>query len=61
MYSRTSRLSISNLLLEQPTVLGVSMMLAEMFYKLHSFTLGCLFFLATWFTADACAMALRKA
>jgi hypothetical protein len=28
--------------------LGVSMVIAEMFYKFHSFTLECLAFLATW-------------
>jgi hypothetical protein len=61
MYSLTSQLSIRKFLSEQLPVLGVSLMLAEMFYKFHSFTLECLAFLATWYAADACAVALRKA
>lgn len=61
MYSLTSQLSIRKLLLEQLPVLAVSLVLAEMFYKFHSFTLECLAFLATWFAADVCAVALRKA
>ena len=61
MYSLTSQHSIRKLLLEQLPILGASLMLAEMFYKFHSFTLECLAFLATWFAADACTVALRKA
>ena len=32
--------------------LVISLIIAEIFYKFHSFTLECLAFLATWFLAD---------
>jgi hypothetical protein len=60
MYSLTSQLSIRRLLSEQLPAIAVSMVLAELFYKFHSFTLECLAFLATWFAVDASAVALRK-
>lgn len=34
-------------------------LVAEAFYKFHSFTLECLAFLATWFVFDAAATGLR--
>jgi hypothetical protein len=61
MYSLISQFSIRRLLSEQLPSLGVSLILAEMFYRFHSFTLECLAFLATWFAVDACAVALRTA
>jgi hypothetical protein len=35
------------LLLEAPS-LGISLILAEIFFKFHSFSLECIAFLATW-------------
>jgi hypothetical protein len=32
--------------------LAVALLLAELFYKWHSFTLECIGFLATWFAVD---------
>jgi hypothetical protein len=61
MYSLISQLSTRRLLSEQLPSLGVSLILAEMFYKFHSFTLECVTFLVTWYAVDACGAALRKA
>ena len=36
---------------EAPSLL-TSLLIAELFYKFHSFTLECLAFLATWFAID---------
>jgi hypothetical protein len=38
----------TGLLVEAPAML-LSLVLAELFYKFHSFTLECAAFLATWF------------
>jgi hypothetical protein len=40
------------LLLEQLPALLVSFIIAEVFYKFHSFTLECLAFLATWYAVE---------
>ncbi len=45
-YFRTAR-PRQALLVEAPALV-VAMMVAEFFYKFHSFTLECLAFLATW-------------
>jgi hypothetical protein len=45
--------STRQLLLEQvPTMFG-ALVIAELFYKFHSFTLECLAFLATWYVLGA--------
>jgi hypothetical protein len=41
------------LLLEQVPALGLSFIIAELFYKFHSFTLECMAFLGTWYVIDA--------
>jgi hypothetical protein len=49
VYSLVRRTSGRQLLvLEAPALFG-SLVVAESFYKFHSFTLECLAFLATWF------------
>jgi len=53
MYTLVSSLPIQKLLLEQAPVFLISFLIAEMFYKFHSFTLECLAFLATWYVLDA--------
>ena len=53
MYSLIKAISTRQLLLEQLPVLVVSFLIAEMFYKFHSFTLECVAFLATWYVLDA--------
>lgn len=52
MYRLAKSRSARQLAAEQlPTLVG-SMLIAELLYKFHSFTLECLAFLATWFVLD---------
>ncbi len=53
MYQLIRTLSRNQLLLRQVPVLILSMLIAELFYKFHSFVLECAAFLATWFALDA--------
>ncbi len=52
MYSLIKSMTLRNLLAEQLPVLLLSMIIAEIFYKFHSFTLETIAFLATWFVLD---------
>ncbi len=52
MYTLIHLLSIRQLCLEQLPALGISLFIAEAFYKFHSFTLECLAFLGTWYLLD---------
>ena len=40
-------------LLQEAPALAASLVLAELFYKFHSFTLECVAFLATWYALGA--------
>ena len=53
MYTLTRILPTRALVLEQAPALGGALLVAEVFYKFHSFTLECLAFLATWYIFDA--------
>ena len=53
MYTLFRSVPLSNLLAMQAPALLASFIIAEMFYKFHSFTLECLAFLVTWFVIDA--------
>lgn len=53
MYSLIRSISRRSLFFEQLPALIVSITIAEIFYKFHSFTLETLAFLATWFVIDA--------
>lgn len=53
MYTLSRLLPVERLALEQLPALALAWVLAELFYKLHSFTLECAAFLATWFVLDA--------
>jgi hypothetical protein len=55
MYRLLSGLSAGELLTRQAPILVAAMIIAELFYKFHSFTLECGAFLATWFLIDAAA------
>ena len=52
MYTLISALTTRQLLMQQAPVLATALLIAELFYKFHSFTLECLAFLATWYTLD---------
>jgi hypothetical protein len=58
MFALTRILTTRQLLIEQVPVLAVSLLIAEMWYKFHSFTLETLAFLATWYIIGACVRAI---
>jgi len=53
MYTLFRSIPSSRLVREQLPALAAAFLVAETFYKFHSFTLECLSFLATWFVIDA--------
>lgn len=53
MYTLFRLLPIKRLAYEQVPALALAWIIAELFYKFHSFTLECGAFLATWFVLDA--------
>jgi hypothetical protein len=61
MYTLTRSIPLRHLLLEQVPALMISFVIAEMFYKFHSFTLECMSFLATWYVLDLSFQFIRKA
>ena len=58
MYLLTRLMNKQQLFAQQLPTAGLAMVLAELFYKFHSFTLECLAFLATWYVLDALASLL---
>ena len=52
MYTLMRSIPLRHLFLEQVPVLFASFVIAELFYKFHSFTLECIAFLATWYILD---------
>lgn len=53
MYTLLRLLSLKRLAFEQVPALTCAWIVAELFFKFHSFTLECAGFLATWFILDA--------
>lgn len=53
MFTLIRTLPKRQILIEQIPALVISLVIAELFYKFGSFTLECVFFLATWFVIDA--------
>jgi hypothetical protein len=45
-------LTIKQIVFEKIPVFGISIIIAELLYKFHSFTLELLAFMATWFVLD---------
>jgi len=52
MYTLIRMMPLRQLVLEKVPALGTSLIIAEQFYKFHSFTLECVAFLATWYVID---------
>lgn len=52
MYTLLRSMSLKRLGTEQVPAIALAWLIAELFYKFHSFTLECLAFLATWFVID---------
>ena len=59
MYSLVRILPFARLLREQVPAFAGAFVIAELFYKFHSFTLETLAFLATWGLIDAVVQAVR--
>lgn len=53
MYTLMQMISWRRFLIEQVPILFISLVIAEAFYKFHSFTLETIAFLATWYVLDA--------
>lgn len=53
MFTLLRTLPVKRLLIEQFPALAAAWLIAELFYKFHSFSLECAAFLATWFVFDA--------
>ena len=58
MYALARTLRTRQLIMGQVPAIGSSLLIAEFFYKFHSFTLECLAFLVTWFVIDLCLSSL---
>lgn len=52
MYTLMRSVTLRQLLMEQAPALFSAFVIAELFYKFHSFTLECMAFLATWYITD---------
>jgi len=59
MYTLLQNVGLRKGLLAEAPSLGLSILLAELFYKFHSFTFECIAFLATWFTISYLCTLLR--
>lgn len=59
MFTLLRMLSVRRLLIEQFPSIAAAWLIAELFYKFHSFSLECAAFLATWFVFDALAQFAR--
>ena len=53
MYTIIHSSSIRTILTEHAPTLLSALLIAELFYKFHSFTLECLAFLGTWYLIDS--------
>jgi hypothetical protein len=53
MYTLIRSVPLKQLLSEQAPAIALALLVAELFYKFHSFTLECVAFLATWCVIDA--------
>lgn len=60
MFTLLRELPWQRLMYEQLPAFAVAWLLAEMFYKWHSFSLEMLGFLATWFVLDAGVQGARR-
>jgi hypothetical protein len=61
MYSLVRSIPVRLLLFEQAPIVIISFVIAELFYKFHSFSLECMAFLATWYLLDLARSRLTDA
>ena len=55
MFTMMREVGLRRSLTNEAPYLGLSFLIAELFYKFHSFMLECLAFLGTWFVLSALA------
>lgn len=60
MYTLLRLLPSERLVYEQAPTLILAWIIAELFFKFHSFTLECAAFLATWFLLDGLTQRLVR-
>jgi len=60
MYMLLRMLSARELLIGQLPALAIAWLIAELFYKFHSFSLECAAFLVTWFVLDVLIQGVRR-
>jgi hypothetical protein len=60
MFTLLRMLSVRRLLIEQFPAVAAAWLIAELFYKFHSFSLECAAFLATWFVFDALVQGAKR-
>jgi hypothetical protein len=60
MYTLFRLLPVKQLAYEQAPALALAWLIAELFYKFHSFTLELAAFLATWFVFDVAIQRLSS-
>jgi len=60
MYTLMNSIPLRQMLLEQAPIIAISLIIAELFYKFHSFTLECIAFLATWYVLDMLVKFMSK-
>lgn len=58
MFRLLTSISTGELFKRQLPVFLIAFLIAELFYKFHSFTLECVAFLATWFVLDGAVQLL---
>lgn len=58
MFTLIRSLKQHQLFFQQLPSLGISFVIAELFYKFHSFTIECVGFLLTWYVMDALSTTL---
>lgn len=52
MYTLIRSISAQKLFTQQLPIVAITIVISELFYKFHSFTLESMAFLATWFVLD---------
>jgi hypothetical protein len=60
MFTLLGTLPLKRIFGEQVPALAAAWVLAELFYKFHSFSLECAAFLATWFVFDGLVQFVRR-
>ena len=60
MYMLMRSMPLRRFLCEQTPAIGLAFIIAELFYKFHSFTLECGAFLVTWYVLDVSIQFVSK-